>query len=89
MHSATAPLVADLNVEPVVTKDQPSTPQELKDHAAQPLGTDTFVLLSVNRFKPDDHRGHKMEAKGLLYRAANDARLSLTSLDVVDSTCTN
>jgi len=74
---------------PVVTKDQRPDPQELKEGAATPLGTETFLLLSVNHFRPDEHKGHKMEAKGLLYKAPNDARLSLTSLDAVDSTCTN
>ena len=75
--------------EPVATKDQRPSAQELKESAAVPLGTETFLLLSVNHFRPDDHKGHKMEAKGLLYKAPNDARLSLTSLDAVDSTCTN
>jgi hypothetical protein len=74
---------------PIVTKDQRPSPEELKESAATPLGTETFLLLSVNHFRPDDHKGHKMEAKGLLYKAPNDARLSLTSLDAVDSTCTN
>jgi mono/diheme cytochrome c family protein len=72
---------------PVVTKDQRPDQPELAAGAAAPLGTETFLLLSVNRFRPDDYKGHKMAAKGLLYKAPNDARLSLTSLDAVDSAC--
>ena len=75
--------------DPVATKDQPPSAQELKDNAGKSLGADTFLLLSVNHFRPDDHKGQKMQAKGLLYRAPNDARLSLTSLDPVDAACTN
>jgi len=74
---------------PVITKDQPPSAQELKESAAKPLGDETFLLLSVNHFGPDSHKGQRMEAKGLLYKAPNDARLSLTSLQPVDSTCTN
>jgi mono/diheme cytochrome c family protein len=74
---------------PVITKDQPANAQELKESAARPLGDETFLLLSVNHFGPDGHRGQKMAAKGLLYQAPNDARLSLTSLQPVGSTCTN
>ena len=75
--------------DPVATKDQPPTAKELKDNGSKALGSETLLLLSVNHFKPDQHKGNKMQAKGLLYREPNDARLSLTSLDVVDSSCTN
>jgi cytochrome c5 len=75
--------------EPVLSKDQPATPQELKDAGAKPLGADSFVLQSVARFKPETYQGQKMEARGLIYKAANDSLLSLTSLQVVDSTCVN
>ena len=36
--------------------------------------------MSVVPFKPEGHRGQKMEARGLLYRDETDARLNLTSL---------
>ena len=74
--------------EPVTSKDQPATPQELQDGALRTLGTETFVLHSVARFKPETYRGQKMEARGLIYRSPNDSLLSLTSLQVIDSTCT-
>ena len=75
------------STNPVLTKDQPSTVQELQEEQKKPLGGDTFVLHSVARFKPETHQGHKMAARGLIYRSANDSLLSLTSLQVVDSTC--
>jgi len=73
--------------QPVLTKDQPSTAQELQEDQQKPLGTDAFVLHSVARFKPETYQGQKMTAKGLVYKSANDSLLSLTSLQVVDSKC--
>jgi cytochrome c5 len=73
--------------QPVLTKDQPASPQELQEDLEAPLGTDTFVLYSVGRFKPETYQGQKMVAKGLVYRSPNDSLLSLTSLQVVDSKC--
>jgi mono/diheme cytochrome c family protein len=75
--------------EPVLSKDQPSTTPELKDAALQPLGSDSFQLVSIVPFKPDDNTGHKMAAKGLLYRAPNENRLDVTSLQMVTSSCAN
>lgn len=73
--------------QPVLTKDQPATSQELQEVQKAPLGTDTFVLYSIGRFKPETYQGQKMAAKGLVYRSPNDSLLSLTSLQVVDSKC--
>jgi cytochrome c5 len=73
--------------QPVLTKDQPATAQELQEDLTTSLGTDTFVLHSVTRFKPETYQGQKMAAKGLVYRSPSDSLLSLTSLQVVDSKC--
>jgi mono/diheme cytochrome c family protein len=72
---------------PELTKDQPATAQELQADSTRPLGSDTFVLHSVARFKPETYQGQKMVAKGLIYRSPDDSLLSLTSLQVVDSKC--
>lgn len=52
---------------------------------AQRLASETFRLVSVNAFKPAPHAGHKMEAKGLLYREPGESRLNLASLQMVGS----
>lgn len=75
--------------QPGLSKDQPATDQELHDAVGAPLGTDTFVLQSVLRFKPETSRGSKMEARGLFYKGEAHSLLSLTSLQVVDSKCVN
>ena len=72
---------------PVIAKDQASTPDALKRAEAQALGSDTFQLVSVNQFKPDLHKGHKVEAKGLLYQDPGDKRINLTSMQMVASSC--
>lgn len=72
---------------PVVTKDQTSTPDALKRAETQPLGAGTFKLVSAYPFKPDLHKGHKVEAKGLLYQDPGDRRINLTSMQMVASSC--
>jgi cytochrome c5 len=75
--------------EPIVTRDQTATPASLTDGRPRALGDQTYLLLSVIPFKPDSQNGHKVEARGLLYRAPNDNRLDLTSLQTVDRSCAN
>jgi mono/diheme cytochrome c family protein len=75
--------------EPIQSKDEPSTPEELKQAGSQPLGSDTFQLISIVPFKPDSNNGHKMAVKGLLYRAPDGNRLDVTSLQVAGSSCAN
>jgi cytochrome c5 len=76
--------------EPVLTKDETPNPIAAKAAPANPIGTQTFELVSVrSAFHPESHRGHKMEARGLLYRELNYAELNLTSLEMAGSTCTN
>jgi hypothetical protein len=75
--------------DPAVASDQASTAATLKEAGAQPLGSQTFRLLSANPFHPETHRGHKMQAKGLIYRAPNKDRINLVSLEMVGSSCEN
>jgi mono/diheme cytochrome c family protein len=76
--------------EPVVTREDAPRPAALKDAQTRPLGTTTLTLVSVApAFSASVHVGHKMEARGLLYRdrATNDNRLNLTSLQLVGASC--
>jgi hypothetical protein len=50
-------------------------------------GQDTVVLLSAGVFDASAHQGHRMQAKGLLYKTPDETRLSLTSLQVVSTDC--
>jgi mono/diheme cytochrome c family protein len=73
--------------EPAITRDEEPSPAALKTAQTKALGAETFQLVSIVPFKPESHAGQKMEARGLLYRDDKDARLNLTSLATVSSTC--
>ena len=73
--------------EPALTRDEEPTAAALRTAQGKALGAQTFKLVSVVSFKPEEHRGQKVEARGLLYRDEADARLNLTSLQLLNSSC--
>ena len=73
--------------EPVLAGGRPSTTAELTNAAARPLGSLKLRLVSVAPFRPAEHDGEKMEAKGLLYRAPSKDRLNVSSLQAVGASC--
>jgi len=76
--------------EPVATKETSATPAALKAAEGAPPGSGRFDLVSVSRtYQAESHRGHKMEARGLLYRDASYAEINLTSLSMVAPGCGN
>jgi cytochrome c553 len=60
---------------------------ELERARARALGTDTYALVSAGPFEPDARIGHKVAARGLLYRQPGDERLNLTALETLADTC--
>jgi mono/diheme cytochrome c family protein len=72
---------------PALTRDEEPTATALRTAQNKALGTETFQLVSVMPFKPETHSGQKMEARGLLYKDQSDARLNLTSLQTINSSC--
>jgi S-disulfanyl-L-cysteine oxidoreductase SoxD len=60
---------------------------ELEWARARALGDDTYTLVSAAPFAPATRRGHKVAAKGLLYRQPGDYRLNVTALESVADTC--
>ena len=73
--------------EPVLSRDQASTPEELKRADGLPAGKQNFRLVSVSGFGPQQNSGKKMDVKGLLYKDDTDARINVTSLQLVGA-CT-
>ena len=73
--------------EPVLARDDEPTAAALRAAQTKALGAQTFQLVSAVSFKPEEHQGQKVEARGLLYRDTNDARLNLTSLQTINSSC--
>src|SRR5262245_28131794 len=78
------------STEPTATKKETPTPITLKQGESHALGAQRFELVSVTKsFQAESHKGHKMEARGLLYREATYAELNLTSLQMVAPSCGN
>jgi len=88
-------LSRDSNNEWVLTRTSTPTPTtqpvppggSARAGADTPLGDETFLLTSIKSFKPEIQEGHRVEARGLIYKASGDARIDLTSLQSVASQC--
>src|SRR5262249_19626541 len=74
--------------DPSSTKEETPTARSLKSAESQPAGAATFDLYSVSpSYKAETHRGHKMDARGLLYKDQKYAEINLASLTMVSPTC--
>jgi mono/diheme cytochrome c family protein len=73
--------------DPVTTRDDVPTERNLANAAAKPLGSRTYRLVSVTPFRPQDHVGQRMEARGLVYTEPGDERITLTSLTPAGTGC--
>ena len=73
--------------EPVRTKNpQPSKDDDLKNSEKIELGSQNFRLMNVYP-APDSHKGHKVEAKGLLIRDPKGDRINVTSVQSLAPAC--
>jgi mono/diheme cytochrome c family protein len=61
--------------------------QELERARARALGEETYTLVSATPFSPATRQGHKVAAKGLVYRQPGDYRLNVTALETLADTC--
>jgi len=74
--------------DPVVTRDNMPSAAALKNAEIKPLGRQTFGLVSIDAStKSGALDGHKVEARGLLYRDGSYADINLTSLKNVAASC--
>ena len=74
--------------DPVATRDNAPSAAALQAADAKPLGRRTFGLVSVDAAaKGGALDGHKVEARGLLYRDGSYADLNLTSLRTLAPAC--
>lgn len=65
-------------------------PEVLKAAETKPLGDLKFRLqnlIMLGAFKPEDHKGHRMLAQGVLIRQGGSERVSVTKLEMVAATC--
>jgi quinoprotein glucose dehydrogenase len=71
--------------EPVLSRDQASTPEELTRAQSMPVGTQRFRLINIAGFDPKQHSGQKMDVKGLIYKDESEARINVTSFQTAGS----
>ncbi len=73
--------------EPALTRDRASTPAELAEAAALPLGEKTFELVSMGALGQDAQPGQRVEVKGLLYKSSSTNRVNVSSLQPAGGSC--
>ena len=73
--------------EPAAAPTSFTTPEAVKAAAEKPLGTQQYRLLGTSPFSPERHKGHKMVVRGLLIKSGSDARINLTSFQMLAETC--
>ena len=77
---------------PVRTRTPDETnPDEVKESASTPLGSQTFQLRALDglaNFDPASHNGQRIQTKGVLYTTQTPNRLTVISIEAVGATCT-
>jgi quinoprotein glucose dehydrogenase len=73
---------------PPVRTENPdaSSAEQLGQLASTPAGTESLRLLGVYS-APDEHKGHRMEAKGFIVKDPEGDRLNVVSLEMVAPSC--
>ena len=69
------------------TRERAISAAELERARARALGEETYTLVSAMPFVPATRQGHKVAAKGLVYRQPGDYRLNVTALETLTDTC--
>jgi mono/diheme cytochrome c family protein len=73
--------------DPIVSNTQSTSLTALRAAAPRTLGNQQDRLLGVNVFNPSSHNGQKVAVKGVLIKDAQETRLNVTSLQMLDATC--
>ena len=73
--------------EPTLSETQATTSMTIKAAQAIPLGSQRYQLLGIGAFNPSAHQHEKVAVKGILIKDSKDARINLTSLQMLANTC--
>lgn len=71
---------------------EPSKASELKALAPQPLGANTVTLMDIypdpdTVLTPEEHAGHKVQAKGIYMKDDKGVRINVNVLEMVGQSC--
>ena len=87
LQSGTGGWVLAQTSAPVRTENPAaSSADQLTKLASTPVGTDTIRLLGIYS-SLDEHKGHRMEAKGFIVKDPDGDRVNVVSLEMVATTC--
>jgi ankyrin repeat protein len=73
--------------DPILAREGPLAAADVEAVRTAPPGTGDFLLLNTARFDTSSNRARRVAAKGLLYRAPGQSRLTLTTLRATGSDC--
>jgi len=77
--------------DPVRTRSpEQTTPEEMKQAASQPLGSERFRLQNaedLSGFLPEKMRNERVQVKGVLIRQTNRDRINVLRIDIVGASC--
>lgn len=75
------------STDPVRTGNPQPAEGELSASGRLALGPQTYRLLTSAAYKPELHKGHKVEVRGFLIRRPTETRLNITSLETLAQAC--
>jgi mono/diheme cytochrome c family protein len=64
-----------------------TTPEELAESRAMPLGQSAYKLINAEDFPAAKMKGHKVQAKGVLTKVVNPYSVSVQSLESLGDAC--
>jgi mono/diheme cytochrome c family protein len=74
---------------PQATRDDAPNAAAIADAARRPLGSIEMRLIGAGHFQPEASTGRRVEARGLLSKGSDEAKLDLLSLKSVSASCAN
>jgi hypothetical protein len=86
LHSTNTGWVLSKANSPVAVASQATSASALKKAAQTALGNETFQLIGLSAFQPQDHQGASVVVRGLLI-SGNTTGLNVTSLQTAGKAC--
>jgi hypothetical protein len=72
---------------PLPVRSQATSQAEIAAATDRPSGTQSFALLGLGVFNPQDHAGQRVAVRGVLISGAPAPRLNVTSLQPLSGSC--
>jgi hypothetical protein len=73
--------------KPLPVRSQATSQADIAAAADRPPGTQSYVLLGLSVFDPQNHAGQRVAVRGVLISGAQAPRLNVTSLQPLNGSC--